>query len=204
MLCRNKVSQVINEGLFCVKFTILVLLFILTFFLPASVLGVYASISRIASILFMVILMIILIDLFYLYAINVVRRYEEGSDAWAALLIGATVCAYALSFFLVIMAFIQFSHDVCGSTSWLSIVTIVILLLLPAVQLLGFHPQGNLLTTALIGLLISYSSYAAQEYFVTGCIVRLTTAGFIVDVVISLFLFSLSMYGSVMGGFSSN
>ena len=76
MLCRNKVSQVINEGLFCVKFTVLLVIFILTFLLPPSVLNIYASISRITSILFLVILTIIIVDLFYLYAINLVRRYD--------------------------------------------------------------------------------------------------------------------------------
>ena len=194
----------INEGLFCVKYAVLWLIFILTFLLPPSVLGIYAGISRITSILFLVILTIILIDLFYLYAINLVRRYDEGSDCCGGFLIGLTVCAETAAFFLIVLALIEFSKDVCGSTSWLSIVTLVILLVLPLVQLLNFNAQNSLLTTALVSLLISYTSYAAQEYFMTGCVVRLTTGGFIVDVCISLVLFTMSMYGSVMGGFSSN
>jgi len=75
---------------------------------------------------------------------------------------------------------------------------------LPPVQLLNFNPQNSLLTTALVSLFISYSSYAAQEYFMTACVVRLTHLGYAVDLFISLLLFAISTYGTVMGGFSSD
>ena len=162
MLCRNKVSQVINEGLFCVKFTVLILLFVLTFLLPPGVLMVYASIAKITSILFMVIQTVILVDLFYLYAINLVRKYDEGNDCCAGFLIGATVCTFTAALFLIVVAFIEFSHGICGSTSWLTVVTLIILLVLPLVQLLNFNPQNSLFTTSLVSLLISYTAFAAQ------------------------------------------
>ena len=180
------------------------MLFILTFFLPTSVLNIYASICRITSILFLIIQTIILVDLFYLYAINLVKKYDEGSNCCAGFLIGSTICTETAAFILIVLAFIQYSLDACGSTSWVSIVTVILLLILPVVQLLNCNPQNSLLTTALVSLYISYTAYAAQEYFMTGCVVRLTTAGFIVDVFISLLLFAISMYGTVMGGFSSN
>lgn len=63
----------------------------LTFFLPASVLNIYASISRISSILYLVIQTIILVDLFYLYAIKLVRMYDDGNYCCAGFLIGSTI-----------------------------------------------------------------------------------------------------------------
>ena len=204
MLCRNKISQVINEGLFCVKFLILLLVFVATFFLPTSVLNLYAAVARIISVLFLVIQAVILVDLFYLYAISLVRKYDDGSDGCAGFLIGSTIIAEAAAFLLMVIALISFGQDTCGSTSWLSIITLVIILLLPLIQLLNFNPQNSLFTTALVSLLLSYYSFSAQEYFLTGCLVRLTPAGFATDIFVSLLLFAISMYGTVMGGFSSN
>ena len=41
MTCRNRFSQVINEGLFCVKFALLIGFFVGSLFLPSAVLDVY-------------------------------------------------------------------------------------------------------------------------------------------------------------------
>jgi len=38
----------------------------------------------------------------------------------------------------------------------------------------------------------------------TACVVRLTHLGYAVDLFISLLLFAISTYGTVMGGFSSD
>lgn len=161
MLCRNKVSQVINEGLFCVKFLVLLLIFVLTFFLPPPVLSLYAAVARVTSVLFLAIQAVILVDIFYLYAVSLVRKYDDGSDCCAGFLVGSTIIAEAAAFLLLVVAFISFSQDPCGSTSWLSIVTLVLILVLPLVQLLHFNPQNSLFTTALVSLLLSYHSFSA-------------------------------------------
>lgn len=87
---------------------------------------------------------------------------------------------------------------------WLSVVTSIALVVLPLVQLLGFNPQNSLLTTALVSLTVSYISYTAQEYFKTGCTIRLNPLGYAAEVSISLVLFTLTTYGTLMGGFSNN
>lgn len=76
------------------------------------------------------------------------------------------------------------------------------LVLLPVIQLLGFNVQNSLLTTALVSLIISYTAFTAQEYFKTGCEVRLSALGYATEVSISLILFALTTYGTLMGGFS--
>ena len=161
MLCRNKVSQVINEGLFCVKFLVLLLIFVGTFFLPSSVLNLYAAVARVISVLFLAIQAVILVDLFYLYAISLVRKYDDGSDGCAGFLVGSTIVAEAAAFLLMVAALIGLGQDSCGSTSWLSITTLVLILLLPLIQLLNFNPQNSLFTTALVSLLLSYHSFSA-------------------------------------------
>jgi len=119
-------------------------------------------------------------------------------------LIGFTIIAEAVAIFLNILAYIKFAGDQCGLTTWVSIVTSIIIVLLPAVQLLGFNPQNSLLTTSLVSLLIAYLSFAGLEYFGDGCQVRLTPIGYWIEVVVSLILFALTTYGTIMGGFSEH
>jgi uncharacterized membrane protein (DUF2068 family) len=78
MSCRNKISQVINEGLFCTKYFILVAFFVGALFLPTAILDIFASIARISSIIYLVIQVVILIDLYYLVAIRLKQRYDSG------------------------------------------------------------------------------------------------------------------------------
>ena len=109
-----------------------------------------------------------------------------------------------MAIFLNILAYIKFGGDKCGSTTWVNVVTSIILVILPAVQLLGFNPQNSLLTTSLVSLFIAYLSFAAQEYFGDGCQVRLSPIGYSIEVVISLILFALTTYGTIMGGLSEH
>lgn len=76
MLCRNRLSQIINEGLFCVKYLFLVALFMGSLFLPSSILDIYASVSKITSIVYLTLQTIIIIDIFYLIAIKIVEKYD--------------------------------------------------------------------------------------------------------------------------------
>jgi hypothetical protein len=153
---------VINEGLFCVKLLCLILLFVGTLFLPQSVINIYGSVAQVCSILYLAIQAIMLVDIFYLWGIRLVKRYDNGETSCGGVLIGLTIIVETLAIFLNVLAYINFGGDQCGSTTWLSVITSIIIVLLPVVQLLGFNIQNNLFTTALVSLLISYTSYAAQ------------------------------------------
>lgn len=74
--CKNKVSMVINEGLFTVKYIIIVVLFIVSLFLSSNIFEVYSHIARIVSLLYMAIQSVILIDLFYIGGVQLVKRYN--------------------------------------------------------------------------------------------------------------------------------
>jgi hypothetical protein len=47
-------------------------------------------------------------------------------------------------------------------TVWVNIVTSILILLLPGIQLIGWNPQGSLLTSSVISLYISYLGLIAQ------------------------------------------
>ena len=54
---------------------------------------------------------IILIDIFYLFGIRLVRRYDDGEGGCAGVLIGFTIIAETLAIFLIVLAFIKFRSD---------------------------------------------------------------------------------------------
>lgn len=69
----------------------------------------------------------------------------------------------AVAVVLNILGYVYFSSsDDCGSSLWVNIANTIILILLPAVQCLNFNKQNSLLTTALVGMYVSYLSFICQ------------------------------------------
>jgi len=63
------------------------------------------------------------------------------------------------------------SSDACGSTLWVNVITSIILIGLPFLQLLHFNKQNSLLTTALVSLYLSYLAFISQfSYCGNSCI----------------------------------
>lgn len=141
----------------------------------------------------MIIQSIILIDLFYLWGIKLVRRYDEGSKWAAAIVITLTALAEASAVALNVYGYLLFQD----CSLHINIVTSVLLVILPCVQLLHFNPQNSLLATALVSLYVSYLSligqYSSEEChmldFEITCI----------DIVASVCLFFITMGGSIVG-----
>jgi len=62
-----------------------------------------------------------------------------------------------------VLGYVYFSSsDDCGNTVWVNIITSIILLAMPFLQLLNFNKQNSLLTTSLISLYISYLAFICQ------------------------------------------
>lgn len=207
MLPRARLSMIINEGCFFVKYMFVLGLFIGTLWISNEVFNTYSKAAQVISIFYMVIQSIIIIDLFYLAGIRMVRRYDEGQTRFAGYLIALSILVEALAVTLNVLgyAFFSDSPDGCSGTLWVNIITTILLIILPAVQFLHFNPQNSLLTTALVSLFISYLCFIAQ-YSYNGnptnpkqCN-RMETAPLIADIVCSTFFFILTMYGSIMGG----
>ena len=73
--------------------------------------------------------------------------------------------------------------------------------MLPVVQFFNFNKQNSLLTTALVGMYVSYLAFSAQFSFGGAtCTQRMTIASLVSDIIVSTLFFVLTMYGSIMGG----
>ena len=69
------------------------------------------------------------------------------------------------------------------------------------VQFFNFNKQNSLLTTALVGMYVSYLALFSQFSFGGNtCTQRMTVGSLAVDIVVSTIFFVLTMYGSIMGG----
>ena len=163
--CHNRISMVINEGLFTVKYLFLIVLYIVMLFLGSSIFPIYEIVAKYASVLYMILQSIILIDLFYIFGKKLAKQYSQGSQAYGGLLITLTIIFQALSIFLNVLGYIRYSSDSCGNSLWPNIVLSLLLVLLPIAQLLNLNTQNSLLTTSLVSLLMSYYCYSALISF---------------------------------------
>lgn len=78
MLIRGRISMIINEGCFFIKYVIVVGLMIGFLWVQDNVFDSYSEVCKYFSIFYMFLQSIILIDLFYLAGIKLVKRYDAG------------------------------------------------------------------------------------------------------------------------------
>lgn len=118
----------------------------------------------------MILQSIILIDLFYLAGINLVRRYDEGQGQYACVLIILSLIAETGAISCNILGYIYFhgSTTSCSSSLWANIITSILLIIMPVIQLFHFNPQNSLLTTALVSLYVSYLAFISQFSYDAG------------------------------------
>lgn len=137
---------------------------------------------------------IMLIDLFYMWGLKWVRKYEDGQGCFGFLLIFCTVINYCAALGLHIWAYVKFKN----CSLWANIVTTILIVVIPGIQLLRFNPQNSLLTSSAVTLYIVYLTFVAQLSF-PAC-QALDTGAMAADLTTSLFFFILATYGSVLGG----
>lgn len=193
--------MVVNEGLFTLKYFIVLSFFLLSLLLKSSLVEAYSQMARILSLAYVVIQIVILIDLFYIAGNRLVRRYDEGEEECGGILVGLSVIFTGGAISLNILAYIHFNNDECTHTLWLNILVSLLLFLMPFVQILQLNSQNNLLTTSFVALLVSYYAYSAQISS-PNCTSRLSTSSYIFNIVVELFLFVLATYGTIWGGLS--
>lgn len=129
----------------------------------------------------------------YLWGIKLVRWYDQGSKCAAAFLILLTVVAEASAIVSNVYGYLLFSE----CSLHVNIVTSVLLVVMPLVQMLHFNQQNSLLTTALVSFYISYLSLIGQ--FSSDECHLLDSDIVILDISASVLLFFLSMCGSIVG-----
>ena len=122
------------------------------------------------------------------------RRWQSGDGCFAFLLIFFTIINYGAALALHIWAYIKFKN----CSLWANIVTTILTVIIPVIQLLGFNPQNSLLTSSAVTLYIIYLTFVAQLSY-PSCN-ALDGGAMAADLTTSLFFFILATYGSLLGG----
>lgn len=153
-----------------------------------------------------------MIDLFYLAGIKLVKKYDEGEEQYACYLIVLSFLGEAAALGLNILGYVFSFHNPgdnmdpypaeCPNTLWVNIITSLLLIAMPAIQLFRCNDQNSLLTTSLISVFVSYLAFICQFSYPYGgkeCM-KMDYGALVADVIVSTFFFIVTMYGSIMGG----
>lgn len=130
----------------------------------------------------------------YVWGIKWIKKYDEGKMCYAGLLIVFTALFYSLAVGMNIYGYMIFKD----CSLWANIVTSVLLIFLPIIQIFGFNQQNSLLTTSLVCIYVSYLSLMGQ-FSLESCS-SLTLEVMATDLAVSVILLFVTMCGSVMGG----
>lgn len=109
--------------------------------------------------LYMLFQIIMLIDLFYLWGQSWVQIYDQGGEYMKYILIITALLLYSGAFTLNAYNFIWFGT--CGLNIFMNVFTIVLIIAITVVQLLGYNPQGSLITSGAMAVYIVYQSFSA-------------------------------------------
>lgn len=116
--CGGQLISKINEGAWPVKFITVVLIFVLSFFIPNSFFRIYGYVAMVPSFCFIVYEMLLLIDLAYAWNSNWVGKYDASEGAgcgskacWAVLLIVFTVIFFGLAIIVHVMLLMYEYND---------------------------------------------------------------------------------------------
>jgi len=145
---QNEVVSALNEGAWPLKFVFVGGVTVATYFIPDSFFHVYGSIATVASILFLLYEVILLIDMAYAWNRSWTDQYSaSGSNVWGTVLIATTSVIYILGTIMIV-------RWISSSTQrWMTynlIFTVVCAILCATISMSGIVENGSLLTCALL------------------------------------------------------
>lgn len=89
------------------------------------------------------------------------RKYEQGNENFKYVLFGVAILLYAATIILSIFNFVWFDEG--GTINWVfNIINVILYVSITAIQVMGFNPSGNLITTGCVSLYITYLNFSSQ------------------------------------------
>ena len=109
VLTKMRWAAYFHDGLWGIKFIIVLVLFIISFWIPNSAVKIYGEISRFTSFLFLVYQAIIMLAVAYQINAALVSAYDDGANKGAGIvLIILTIIVYASSLIFIILQYVWF------------------------------------------------------------------------------------------------
>jgi hypothetical protein len=161
-LCACGVGASLHRGYWAIKLFVLTSVGTATLWMPNAIFDVFASISRVASVLFVLYQGLLLIDFAYGWNQKWVALDEEA-DAfqWRGGILLVCVGLYASCFTAIGFMYSLYTAAGCGFSSGIVTVTLVAILLFTLIGVSPLSPHGALLPSAIIAADCVYLCYAA-------------------------------------------
>ena len=178
ILPRNNCASVIHDSGWCLKFMIVVAMFIGFFYIPITFFQVWAEISRYVSILFLIVQVLYILVGAYTFNEWMVNS-ETNSENWRNMtMLCYTLTLTALTWILLIKSFGWFTGaDVpvlgsetltsnpdegptasCGSNTTIIVVTIVMNIIVCALRI---RPDSSIFTGAMVNMWLTFLMWSA-------------------------------------------
>lgn len=128
MLFRGRFAKEANEGFWALKLMMIGGVFYGSLYIPNEFFEGYVTLCILMSGVYMVFQIVMFVDIFYMWAENWVKQYDEGMAGMAGALIAATSIMYAGTLILVIYNFIWFDSSFwinLGTVMWMVILLLV-------------------------------------------------------------------------------
>lgn len=152
----------LHRGYWAIKLFVLSSLLTATLWIPNSAFDVFASVSRVASILFVLYQGLLLIDFAYEWNAKWVALDEEA-DAfqWRAGILAVCVALYACCFTAIGLMYSLYTAAGCGFSSGVVTVTLLSIVGFTLLGVSPLSPHGALLPSAIIAADCVYLCYSA-------------------------------------------
>lgn len=185
---RNECSKLFNEGMWLLKIVFIGGIFIGFMYVDYSFFNGYRDFARIFGALFLVIQSVMLIDIFYVWGESWKAKYDAGAAWMSSVLLFTAIILYGLTLTLIILNFVWFNG--CGLNTFLNIANLVIIIAFTVVQLLGYNPNGSLITSGAQALYMTFLIFSAQLSGDSSCNEALTNYDniFTMELVVGLIL----------------
>ncbi|EGR28880.1 membrane protein tms1, putative [Ichthyophthirius multifiliis] len=174
---RNQCSKLFNEGLWCIKISAVLGMYISFMFVSDSFFNGYRVFAQVFGGFYLLFQTIILIDIFYLWGQNWKAKYDEveaqnaennsSFNLYGILLIGITLSLYTASILLNAYNFIWFKG--CQFNIIVNALNLLLVISITFVQFLGFNPSGSLLTSSAMSFYITFLAFSGQLSSESGC-----------------------------------
>lgn len=150
-LLKNKLSEIINESCWFIKFLLFMIILYSSLYVPNTFFQMYAEVAKIIGIAFILFQIIMMIDLFYLWGEKWVENYNNSGTFWSFAIIVTTIALYLSSFFLNIQSFDWFDSK-SSFNSFVLILNLFLIVIISLTSISGIARNGSLLTSGGVSL----------------------------------------------------
>lgn len=160
--CPGNVGASAHRGFWAIKLFVLSAAITGSLWVPNGAFDAFASVSRVASVLFVLYQGLLLIDFAYMWNAKWVGLDEEADGfGWRAAILAICVALFVASFTGIGLMYSLYAGEDCGFSSAILTVTLLSILLFTGLGVSPLSPHGALLPSAIIAADCVYLAYSA-------------------------------------------